>query len=42
MSERITLKPASKWVELRTTQKDWDQADPQLLGTLLSHMILIS
>jgi 2-oxoisovalerate dehydrogenase E1 component len=41
MSERITLKPASKWVELRSTQKDWDQADPQLLGTLLSHMILI-
>lgn len=41
MSEIIALSPASKWVELRTTEEDWKQADPKLLGTLLSHLHLI-
>ncbi len=36
-----TLSPASRWVELRTTEEDWKNADPSLLGTLLSHLHLI-
>lgn len=41
MSEIISLKPASQWVELRTTEEDWNLADPELLGTMLVHMHLI-
>lgn len=35
------LQPASPWVELRATQKDWDAADPALLKTMLTQMHLI-
>ena len=38
---RTSLTPASEWVQLSTTDKDWAQADPALLGSLLSHMQLI-
>lgn len=41
MSERISLQPGAEWVELRATDEDWAQADPALLGTLLTHMHLI-
>jgi 2-oxoisovalerate dehydrogenase E1 component len=41
MTERINLAQAAAWVELRTTDADWAQADPALLGNLLSHMHLI-
>ena len=41
MTLRTTLAPASEWVQLSTTDKDWAQADPALLGSLLSHMLII-
>ncbi len=41
MSEHITLTPAAPWVELRTTDADWKNADPAVLGTLLMHTHLI-
>lgn len=41
MSEIIALKPASQWLELRTTEADWNAADPKILGTLLTHMHMI-
>jgi 2-oxoisovalerate dehydrogenase E1 component len=41
MPEHLALSPASTWVELRTTEEDWKQADPVLLGTLLTHAQLI-
>lgn len=41
MTLRTSLTPASEWVQLSTTDKDWAQADPALLGSLLSHMQLI-
>jgi 2-oxoisovalerate dehydrogenase E1 component len=41
MPERLALSPCSPWVELRSVEKDWDLADPKLLGTMLSQMHLI-
>lgn len=41
MTLRTSLTPASEWVQLSTTDKDWAEADPALLGSLLSHMQLI-
>ena len=35
------LAPASEWVQLSTTDADWAQADPALLGSLLAHMHII-
>ena len=35
------LKPAAPWRELRTTPTEWDQADPALLGTMLTTLHLI-
>src|SRR3546814_20841702 len=35
------LAPASDWVQLSTTDADWAQADPALLGALLAHMHII-
>ncbi|WP_104082273.1 thiamine pyrophosphate-dependent enzyme [Cryobacterium sp. Y11] len=35
------LQPASPWVELQATQKDWDAADPALLKTMLTQMHLV-
>ena len=36
-----TLKPAAPWTEIRTTEADWDAADPSLLGTMLTQLHLI-
>lgn len=41
MPERIALQPAAPWTELRTTQADWQEADPALLQELLAQMSLI-
>ncbi len=41
MSESKPLKSAAKWVRLSTTEQDWKQADPTLLGTLLTQMHVI-
>lgn len=41
MTEHTTLSPAAPWRELRSTDQDWSQTDPLLLGNLLSHMHLI-
>ncbi|WP_439683724.1 MFS transporter [Cupriavidus oxalaticus] len=41
MSECIALQPGADWVELRTTEQDWANAAPGLLGTMLTHMHLI-
>lgn len=41
MSETTSLKSAAKWVRLSTTDQDWKQADPKLLGTLLTQMHVI-
>jgi len=41
MPERIALKPSAPWTELRTTQVDWDSADPALLQELLAQMSVI-
>lgn len=41
MPERIPLAPLSRWIELRSTEKDWDAADPRILRTMLSQMHLI-
>lgn len=41
MPERIELAAAAPWIELKTTRKDWDKADPALLGEMLTQMHLI-
>ncbi len=41
MPERMALQPSAPWTELRTTQADWDAADPALLQELLAQMSLI-
>jgi 2-oxoisovalerate dehydrogenase E1 component len=41
MPEHHKLTPTADWVELRTTDQDWADADPELLGTILSHLFLI-
>lgn len=41
MAESIALTSHAPWMELRTTDKDWAEADPQLLGSLLTQMHLI-
>ncbi len=41
MVDRIALQAAAPWIELRTTEVDWQQADPKLLGELLTQMNLI-
>jgi 2-oxoisovalerate dehydrogenase E1 component len=41
MPEFTTLAPRAPWVSLTTTEQDWAQADPALLGTLLAHCHLI-
>ncbi|HEY4365609.1 MAG TPA: thiamine pyrophosphate-dependent enzyme [Steroidobacteraceae bacterium] len=35
------LTGAAPWVQLETTQKDWDAADPRLLGDMLARMHVI-
>jgi len=41
MPERESLSPDAPWIRLRTTQADWDEADPDLLATLLVQMAII-
>jgi 2-oxoisovalerate dehydrogenase E1 component len=38
-SKNLTLE--APWVEIQTTQKDWDEADPTLLKTMLAQLHLI-
>ncbi|MGE5722329.1 MAG: thiamine pyrophosphate-dependent dehydrogenase E1 component subunit alpha, partial [Sphingomonadales bacterium] len=35
------LAPSSPWVQLTTTPDDWADADPQLLETMLTSMVLV-
>jgi 2-oxoisovalerate dehydrogenase E1 component len=41
MPKRRRLEPGSPWVELSTTAADWKNADPALLGTMLSQLHLV-
>ncbi|WP_307080196.1 alpha-ketoacid dehydrogenase subunit alpha/beta [Arthrobacter pascens] len=41
MPNRKQLQTGCDWVELSTTDADWDAADPVLLGTMLSELHLI-
>ena len=41
MARRSKLKPGVDWVELTTTDADWDAADPTLLKGMLSQLVLI-
>ncbi|MDQ0821606.1 2-oxoisovalerate dehydrogenase E1 component [Arthrobacter sp. V4I6] len=41
MPNRKQLQTGADWVELTTTDADWDAADPVLLGTMLSELHLI-
>ncbi|ARP86408.1 alpha-ketoacid dehydrogenase subunit alpha/beta [Bordetella genomosp. 9] len=41
MPETRTLAPRAPWVTLATTEQDWAQAEPALLGTLLAHCQII-
>jgi 2-oxoisovalerate dehydrogenase E1 component len=41
MPTTISLSPASSWTEIASVADDWSQADPTLLGTLLTSMALI-
>jgi 2-oxoisovalerate dehydrogenase E1 component len=41
MTEHRPLEPASPWLELIATEADWDAADPALLRTMLSQLVLI-
>jgi 2-oxoisovalerate dehydrogenase E1 component len=41
MPERTLLEPAVDWVELTTTDADWDAAEPHLLTSMLSQLVLI-
>src|SRR5208337_511865 len=40
-TECLPLSPASAWVELRVNDRDWEEADPALLDTLLCHLHVI-
>ena len=41
MTSAPPLEPASPWVELVATDADWDAADPQLLTSMFSQLVLI-
>lgn len=41
MPNKTTMKPSAPWVRLTTTRADWDEADPGLLGTMLSQLHVI-
>lgn len=41
MPKLTPLSAAAPWVQLETTPKDWDAADPKLLATMLGEMHLI-
>src|SRR3954470_7920503 len=41
MPERAPLDPSADWVELVVTDADWDAAEPHLLTSMLSQLVLI-
>jgi 2-oxoisovalerate dehydrogenase E1 component len=41
MPQRKPLDPAVEWVEFGTTDADWDAAEPHLLTSMLSQLVLI-
>jgi 2-oxoisovalerate dehydrogenase E1 component len=41
MTNHVNLAPSVPWVELKTTNKDWDAAAPELLTAMLSQLVLI-
>ncbi|MFI6577925.1 thiamine pyrophosphate-dependent enzyme [Nocardiopsis sp. NPDC050513] len=41
MTERHPLEPAAPWVRITAGDEDWDGADPDLLMTMLGHLVLI-
>jgi 2-oxoisovalerate dehydrogenase E1 component len=41
MSTHKNLRPEVPWVEIKTTDKDWDAAAPELLKTILAELVLI-
>ena len=41
MSDITELTPEAPWLQISTTSADWDAADPNLLTSMLSEMVLI-
>lgn len=41
MTEHAELRPDAPWVEFRTTDADWDAADPHLLQAIFAQLVLI-
>src|SRR4051794_41793721 len=41
MPEHRRLEPSAPWVELVATTDDWDAAQPELLRSMLSQLVLI-
>ena len=41
MAEHAPLAPSAPWIQLSTTEADWDAADPRLLSTMFGQMVLI-
>ena len=41
MTESRRLEPEAPWIQLVTTEADWDAADPALLAAMLSQLVLI-
>ena len=41
MTETVRLEQAAPWVQIVTTDADWDAADPALLTAMLSQLVLI-
>ncbi|MFU8925676.1 alpha-ketoacid dehydrogenase subunit alpha/beta [Acinetobacter puyangensis] len=41
MSNQINLHPESPWIELQSTQEDWNQADAGLLESMLTQLYII-
>lgn len=41
MTDHTRLEPGAEWVQLGATSADYDEADPQLLASMLSQLLLI-
>jgi 2-oxoisovalerate dehydrogenase E1 component len=41
MTDHGELYPAVSWVDFRTTDADWDEADPQLLQSMFAQLVVI-
>lgn len=41
MSNRENLTPDAPWIQISTTEADWDAAEPSLLTSMLSQLVLI-